>query len=66
MPTNAQAGLKLPVIVYGVGGCSDSGTNTQSFHNEIASYEFIVIVNNGPSLYFKHHSIEIILSLSSS
>jgi hypothetical protein len=49
MPTSPPAGVKLPVIVWGVGGCSDSGTNTAEFHNELASHGFLVIVNNGPT-----------------
>ena len=39
----------MPVIVFGVGGCSDSGTTLASFHNEIASYGIMVVVNNGPT-----------------
>ncbi|KAK0633914.1 Alpha/Beta hydrolase protein [Immersiella caudata] len=49
MPTTVPAGVKLPVIVWGVGGCSDSGTNTAEFHNELASHGFLVIVNNSPT-----------------
>ncbi|KAF2823050.1 hypothetical protein CC86DRAFT_448108 [Ophiobolus disseminans] len=49
LPTTIPSTLKLPVIVYGVGGCSDSGTNTAFFHNELASHGFMVIVNNGPT-----------------
>ena len=32
-----------------MGGCSDSGTSTAEFHQEIASHGFLVIVNNGPT-----------------
>lgn len=49
MPTTVPTGVKLPVIVWGVGGCSDSGTNTAEFHQDLASYGFLVIVNNGPT-----------------
>ncbi|KAK5659963.1 hypothetical protein OQA88_13428 [Cercophora sp. LCS_1] len=49
MPANVPADAKLPVIVWGVGGCSDSGTNTAEFHQDLASYGFLVIVNNGPT-----------------
>jgi len=48
-PSTTPSGLKLPVIVWGVGGCSDSGTNTAEFHQDLASYGFLVIVNNGPT-----------------
>lgn len=49
MPSTVPANVKLPVIVWGVGGCSDSGTATAEFHQELASYGFLVIVNNGPN-----------------
>jgi dienelactone hydrolase len=49
LPTSIPANLKLPVIVWGVGGCSDSGTNTAGFHQELASHGILVIVNNGPT-----------------
>lgn len=49
MPNTVPANVKLPVIVWGVGGCSDSGTNTAEFHQDLASYGFLVIVNNGPT-----------------
>ena len=49
LPSTVPAGVKLPVIVWGVGGCSDSGTNTAEFHQELASHGFLVIVNNGPT-----------------
>ena len=49
MPKNVPAGVELPVIVWGVGGCSDTGTGTSPFHTEIASHGYIVIVNNGPT-----------------
>ncbi|KAK0744001.1 hypothetical protein B0T18DRAFT_392677 [Schizothecium vesticola] len=49
MPNAIPADVKLPVIIWGVGGCSDSGTNTAEFHQELASHGFLVIVNNGPT-----------------
>jgi hypothetical protein len=49
MPSTVPANVKLPVIVWGVGGCSDSGTSTAEFHQELASHGFLVIVNNGPT-----------------
>ncbi len=49
MPSTVPADVKLPVIAWGVGGCSDSGTNTAEFHQDLASYGFLVIVNNGPT-----------------
>ncbi|KAK0658018.1 hypothetical protein B0T16DRAFT_453424 [Cercophora newfieldiana] len=49
MPAIMTADVKLPIIVWGVGGCSDSGTNTAEFHQELASYGFMVIVNNAPT-----------------
>ncbi|KAK1759085.1 hypothetical protein QBC47DRAFT_436614 [Echria macrotheca] len=49
LPTTIPAGVKIPVVVWGVGGCSDSGTSIAEFHNEIASHGIMVIVNNGPT-----------------
>ena len=49
LPSTVPADVKLPIIVWGVGGCSDSGTNTAEFHQELASHGFLVIVNNGPT-----------------
>lgn len=48
MPTAAPSGVKLPVILWGVGGCTDNGTNLSAFHTEIASHGYMVIANNGP------------------
>jgi len=41
--------VKLPVIVYGVGGCSDTGLTSAGFYYELASYGYMVVVNNGPT-----------------
>ena len=49
MPTNAPANVKLPVVLYGVGGCMDSGTMEGGFLHEVASHGYLVIANNGPT-----------------
>lgn len=49
MPKSVPAGVKVPVITFGVGGCNEKGTNLQAFHHELASHGYIVLVNNGPT-----------------
>lgn len=46
MPT----GVKLPVIVWGEGGCINSGDMMQLFLQEIASHGFLVISNGVPTI----------------
>lgn len=40
---------KLPVVVWGNGGCMGIGTMFQNFLTEIASHGFLVIVNGAPN-----------------
>ncbi|KUJ07776.1 uncharacterized protein LY89DRAFT_600901, partial [Mollisia scopiformis] len=49
MPATVPSTLKLPVILWGVGGCSDTGTSIAPFHEGLASHGFMVIANNGPT-----------------
>jgi len=49
LPTTIAASVKIPVVVWGVGGCSDSGSSIAEFHNELASHGIMIIVNNGPT-----------------
>lgn len=46
-PTDLSKIKKLPVIVWGNGGCSNSSDNYQNFLNEIASRGYMVLAN-GP------------------
>jgi hypothetical protein len=43
------ANVKMPVIVWGNGGCSNSGTGFYKFLNEIASHGYYVVANGPPS-----------------
>lgn len=42
-------GVKIPVIVWGNGGCLDSGTFFQNFLTEIASHGFLILANGAPA-----------------
>lgn len=46
-PKTFPAGLKLPVLLWGNGGCTDDGTGFQAFLGEVASYGFFVVAD-GP------------------
>jgi dipeptidyl aminopeptidase/acylaminoacyl peptidase len=47
-PKTPPKGVKLPVLVWGNGGCGSSGTSFQNLLREVASYGFIVLAN-GPA-----------------
>ena len=42
------AGLKMPVLIWGNGGCTSSGTPYGAFLNEVASYGYLAIANGPP------------------
>ncbi|KAF2423491.1 hypothetical protein EJ08DRAFT_701142 [Tothia fuscella] len=42
------ASVKLPVLVFGNGGCMNTGTMFEDFLTEIASYGYLVIANGPP------------------
>ncbi|KAE9994573.1 hypothetical protein EG327_008086 [Venturia inaequalis] len=42
-------GVKVPVIVWGNGGCMASGTMFSDFLTEIASYGYLVLANGNPA-----------------
>jgi dienelactone hydrolase len=42
------AGQRMPVVVWGNGGCSDNGTGVKDFLREVASYGFMVIATGVP------------------
>lgn len=44
-PKTSPTGLKLPVLLWGNGGCADDGTGFQAFLGEVASYGFFVIAD---------------------
>ncbi|PVH97996.1 alpha/beta-hydrolase [Periconia macrospinosa] len=48
LPTNPPADLKLPVLVWGNGGCGADGTSTAQFLQQVASYGYIAIASGGP------------------
>jgi hypothetical protein len=47
-PKSPPAGLKLPVIVWGEGGCLAGGTTYNPFLLEIASHGYLVLANGPP------------------
>jgi hypothetical protein len=49
-PRIVPTGLKLPVIVWGEGGCLNSGDLMQLFLQEIASHGFLVIASGNPTI----------------
>ncbi|KAK7928944.1 hypothetical protein PG985_005942 [Apiospora marii] len=49
MPTEPPADVKLPVLVFGEGGCTNNGTRFEPFLTEIASHGFLVIANGPPN-----------------
>lgn len=48
-PKTPPSGIKIPVIVWGNGGCLDSGTFFQNFLTEIASHGFLILANGAPA-----------------
>ncbi|KAF2740581.1 hypothetical protein EJ04DRAFT_424299, partial [Polyplosphaeria fusca] len=48
-PTKANASEKLPVLVWGNGGCSTGGTSNSALLQNIASYGFLAIAEGAPS-----------------
>src|ERR1700759_1368688 len=49
-PRVVPTGLKLPVIVWGEGGCLNSGDVMQLFLQEIASHGFVIIASGPPTI----------------
>jgi dienelactone hydrolase len=47
-PKTPPAGQKLPVLIFGNGGCANVGTAFQNFLREIASHGFIALANGAP------------------
>jgi hypothetical protein len=47
--TPPPADVKMPVIVWGNGACSNSGSGFYKFLNEIASHGYYVVANGPPS-----------------
>jgi hypothetical protein len=44
-PITVPVGMKLPVIVWGNGGCAASGTSFYKFLNEVASHGYYIVAN---------------------
>ena len=42
------AGAKLPIVLWGNGGCRDAGLSAAAFLREIASHGYLVIANGAP------------------
>jgi dienelactone hydrolase len=42
-PVNVAKGAKLPIVVWGNGGCRNLGNSAREFLTEIASYGFLVV-----------------------
>jgi dienelactone hydrolase len=49
LPKPVPAGLKLPVVVWGEGGCSGNGTDVVEFLSEISSHGFMVLALGKPN-----------------
>jgi hypothetical protein len=49
-PKTPVAGLKLPVIVWGNGGCIAYGASFQNFLTEVASHGYLVVANGAESI----------------
>lgn len=47
-PKSPVAGVKLPVMVWGNGGCTNSGTLFIDFLTEVASYGYLIVANGPP------------------
>jgi len=47
-PKIPPAGIKMPVIVWGNGGCMAAGTMFSDFLTEIASYGYLILANGNP------------------
>jgi hypothetical protein len=50
VPKSPVTGLKLPVLVWGNGGCIAYGASFQNFLTEIASQGYLVIANGAESI----------------
>lgn len=48
MPSKAPADLKLPVLVWGNGGCGADGTANALFLQQVASYGYLAIASGAP------------------
>ncbi|KFY35914.1 hypothetical protein V494_05498 [Pseudogymnoascus sp. VKM F-4513 (FW-928)] len=48
MPTDSQANVSLPLLVWGNGACSNDGTAFEGFLTNIASYGYLVVANGPP------------------
>lgn len=48
-PITSPAGLKLPVLIWGNGGCSSNGTLFRRSLFEVASYGFFAIAMGSPA-----------------
>src|ERR1700712_2229306 len=47
-PKTSVASVKLPVMVWGNGGCTNSGTIFYDFLVEVASYGYLIVANGPP------------------
>jgi dienelactone hydrolase len=50
VPRTVPTGVKLPVIVWGNGGCMNSGDMFQLFLTEVASHGYLVIASGSPTM----------------
>jgi hypothetical protein len=48
-PKTPPKGVKLPVLIFGNGGCGNSGSGFTNLLTEIASYGYIAIANGPPA-----------------
>ncbi|KAK3201305.1 hypothetical protein GRF29_185g516589 [Pseudopithomyces chartarum] len=48
MPSKAPSNLKLPVLVWGNGGCGADGTANALFLKQVASYGYLAIASGAP------------------
>jgi hypothetical protein len=48
-PKTVSKDMKLPVFIFGNGGCGNRGTGFQNFLREIASHGFMAIANGAPA-----------------
>jgi hypothetical protein len=51
-PKTPPKGVKLPVVIWGNGGCASAGTSYGNMLREIASHGFIVVANGGTTASF--------------
>jgi hypothetical protein len=47
-PISPPAGIRMPILVWGNGGCMASGLSFQNFLTEIASHGYVVFANGNP------------------